>query len=387
MPKQVYVHIGLPKTGTTYLQDLLYANVDAFARQGVTVVGRHAQHYEAASELAGIRPRLADRMPTGRWDAVVAEAGRARTDRVVFSNERYSLARKPGVARLARSFPDAELHVIVTVRDLVAAEPSAWQEYVKNGGTRTWEEFCAAAVRRPGALRRRRRIRRVLRLWPRHLPAERIHVVTVPPPGSPRERILERFCSVLGVDPEALDTREPQRQNTSLDFVATEMLRRVNGHEAGLSVAAQRSEIKEWLANGVLSRRPATTRPVLSGPALELLAAENAWMIRTLERRGFDVVGELADLDGGVPEGPASYDVPPEALLEAALEALVLSSERAHERGRTLRRMRGRLRRRAGGVGGATALATRIPGFGAGLRQGLRRGSGPGSARPGRPGE
>lgn len=346
MPKQVFVHIGLPKTGTTYLQALLYANVDAFARSGVTVVGRHAQHYEAASELAGVRPRLAASMPTGRWDAVVAEVAAARTGVAVLSNERYSLAKPPGIRRMAASFPDAELHVVVTVRDLVAAEPSAWQEYVKNGGTRTWTEFCEASVRRPAALRNRRRIRRVLRAWPRHVPPERIHVVTVPPPGSPRGLILERFCRVLGVDPAALDVLEPKRANTSLDFVATEMLRRVNAHEAGLTVGAQRGEIKEWLANGVLSRRPATATPVLTGAALELLQGENAWVRRRLRRGGFDVVGDPADLALPVPDGPPTYDADPDDLLEAALEALVLTAERSHERGRTVRRLRRRTRNR-----------------------------------------
>lgn len=374
MPERVFVHIGLPKTGTTFVQNLLYANVTAFAAQGITVIGRHALHYEAASELANSKPAQRDELPTGRWKKVCKRVRDARTPTVVFSNERYSLARKRGVARIAQSFPGAELHVIITVRDFVAAEPSAWQEYVKNGGTRSWSEFCADNVARPGRFRKRRRIRRVLKLWSRHLPPDRMHVVTVPPPGSPRELIFERFCSVIGADVAALTTLEPERRNTSLDFVATELLRRLNARDPGLPVKAQRAEIKQWLANGALSRRPSAPRPVLEGEALALAREENRWLVRRLRKGGFDVVGRLADLRyasqptpeaasrddeapaaaAGAQEPPAAeqgaaestYVVDPAELVEVSLEAIELLAERSYERGRELRRRRKSLKDR-----------------------------------------
>ena len=286
MPSRVLAHIGLPKTGTTYLQALLYANVEALRRQDVSVVGRHRLHYDAASEVAGAPSRRTRQVPTGAWDRVLRQLGRVETDRAVFSNERYSLVERDGAARMAATIgdtlPGCELHVVLTLRDMVAAEPSAWQEYVKNGGRLGWPEFCAAAVADPPELQRRRRARRMLAVWPELVPPERIHVVTVPPPGSPRGLLLERFCSVLGVDPAGLETTEPGRANTSLDFVATEMLRRVNARAPRLPVEVQRGEIKRFLANGVLSRREASLKPSLSGAALELARGENAWLVETL---------------------------------------------------------------------------------------------------------
>lgn len=365
MPTEVFVHVGLPKTGTTYLQDLMYANREAFARQGVSVVGTHALHYEAASELAGARPARADDVPAGVWQQVVDAAAATDTARVVFSNERYSMLRPPGIRRLVESFPDAELHVVVTVRDLVAAEPSAWQEYVKNGGTLSWQDFCAEHVSRPRRLQTRRRVRRVLTHWPAAVAPARVHVITVPPPDRPRELILERFCEVLGVDPAGLDTTEPRRRNTSLDFVATELLRRLNAHRPGLSVAAQRAEVKQWLANGVLSRRPATTRPSLSGDALELARAENDWMVQRLRQGDLDVIGSTDELEGTAAGDGATYEVAPEALLDVALEALVLTTERAHRRGRRVRRLRDRQRSAS-----ARGLAARAS---AAARRALRR--------------
>ena len=193
----------------------------------------------------------------------------------------------------------------------------------------------------------------MLSVWPRVVPPEHVHVVTVPPPGSPRERILERFCSVLGVDPHALDTLEPERRNTSLDFVATEMLRRVNARQPELPVPVQRGEIKKFLANGELSRRPSTVRPVLEGEALDLARAENEWLVRTLSEGGFHVVGDLAHLQGDRPEPPASYDVPAEDLLDAALEAVTLLARRSHGRGADLRQASRELRASREGAGEA----------------------------------
>jgi hypothetical protein len=344
VPTTVFAHIGLPKTGTTYLQALLYANQAAFRQQGVTVVGRHRMQYDAASEVSGARSKRTGKVPRGKWARVVRQVEKVDTAGAVFSSERYSLCKHRGAATMVESLPGCEMHVVVTLRDLVAAEPSAWQEYVKNGGTQSWPEFCAEAVADPDELRRRRRIRRVLTVWPEVLPPERIHVVTVPPPGSPRGLLFERFCTVLGVDPSSMDTLESSRVNTALDFVSTEMLRLVNSREPRLPVAVQRSEIKKFLANGALSRREVSIRPALTGEALDLARAENDWVADRLDTGGFDVVGDLTDLRGEHPDAPGSYDVPAADLLDAALEAVSLLAGRSAELGREVRRSRGPLK-------------------------------------------
>jgi hypothetical protein len=330
--------VGLPKTGTTYLQSLLYANPDALARQDVTVVGDHRLHYDAASEITGRRSARTGVLPDDAWDKVVRQVEKAGTGTAVLSSERYSLVKAAGARRMLRTLEPAELHVVVTVRDLVAGEPSAWQEYVKNGGTQSWPEFCADGVADPAGLRRRRRIRTVLAVWPRLLPPERVHVVLVPPPGSPRTAMWERFASVLGVDPTAMDTLEPEHRNTALDFVSTELLRRVNARD--LPVPVQKSQIKKYLANGELPRRATDVAPALSGDALRLLEAENDWLAQALTDGGYHVVGDLSDLYGGRPEAPPTYDVSAEDLLEAAVDAVVLLAQRSHERGLRLRRRR-----------------------------------------------
>lgn len=338
MPSKVFAHVGLPKTGTTYIQQLMYANADAFAAQGVTVVGNHKLHFDAGSEIAGVRAPRRRVVPEGEWDQVVRLVGKVRTDTALFSNERYSLTRGEGVARMAGSFPDSELHVVVTLRDLVEAAPSAWQEHVKNGGTQTWPEFCDDWASDPEDVDRTR-VRRVFENWPRHLPPERIHVVTAPRPGAPQELIFERFCSVVGVDLAGMETLQPERSNTSLDPVVTEMLRGLNARRPSLPVDVHKDEVKKWLAGGILERRD-VPRPTLTGAALADAEGETGWLVRTMREGGFHLVGDLAEL---VTEKapPSVVPAPTDAdLLDAALEALAAMTQRSHQRGRKIRRLR-----------------------------------------------
>ena len=63
MASQVFLHIGLPKTGTTYLQSVLWDAKASLARDGYLLPGRwHREHLWAALELQG-RPNLERRHP------------------------------------------------------------------------------------------------------------------------------------------------------------------------------------------------------------------------------------------------------------------------------------------------------------------------------------
>ena len=51
-PAVVYLHIGSPKTGTTYIQDVLWANREALEADGVLLPGHYRYaRVEAARDL------------------------------------------------------------------------------------------------------------------------------------------------------------------------------------------------------------------------------------------------------------------------------------------------------------------------------------------------
>ena len=57
----VYLHIGEPKTGTTFVQQVMWRNRAALAAQGVVLPGHHPQdHFRASQDLRGIEKLPSD---------------------------------------------------------------------------------------------------------------------------------------------------------------------------------------------------------------------------------------------------------------------------------------------------------------------------------------
>ena len=111
---------------------------------------------------------------------------------------------------------------------------------------------------------RRQDIAEIARRWGGSLPPGHIHIVTVPPPGAPKRLLLERFCSVIGVDPDLLDT-DVASTNPSLNAPQAELLRRVNdalGDRLPDRVAGYHRLVNGYFAMQVLALQ--------SGPPLKL---------------------------------------------------------------------------------------------------------------------
>jgi hypothetical protein len=146
---KVYLHIGPPKTGTTYLQDVLWRNRELLRRRGVIFPGESpATHFHAALDLRGIRFCGYDNPQVpGAWPRLVEQIHGAGTPRVVISHEVLSGADATEIARVGRDLADTEIHVICGVRDLARQLPAVWQESLKNRRTREFEPFIGAALK------------------------------------------------------------------------------------------------------------------------------------------------------------------------------------------------------------------------------------------------
>ena len=128
-----FLHVGPVKTGSTFIQDLLWTHRDDLAKQGVLLpIQQRNEMWLAANDLQGCESVHFD-MPEARgaWSPVV--------DRVLqfdgaslISHEVLGLSTEQHVARIVDSLHDAQLHVVVMARSLVAMLPSLWQEKVKD---------------------------------------------------------------------------------------------------------------------------------------------------------------------------------------------------------------------------------------------------------------
>jgi hypothetical protein len=322
--KNVYVHVGLPKTGTTYIQSALWQSRDRLASAGCLVPGPGRQSmWHAASDFLGRRPRgaVAPQIE-GAWDELVAAVREWEGDRAILSHELLGTASRRQAQRLVRSLAPSDVHVVVTVRDLPSMLPSVWQQEVRKGRTWTWREFLAA-VRDPEsgpptagvAFWLRFDVERVVRLWSAVVPPARVHVVLVPPRGAPAEALIERFARATGVDGRVLATAEPNA-NASIGVVETEALRRLNVALAGS--LNEREYVRVVVGSVVPALRTSSTSTRAGVPVdhRAWLEAKSDEMAAFLQDHPCDVVGDVADLSC---RDYSEKGIDPDGLPDAAL--------------------------------------------------------------------
>lgn len=300
--RRVYLHVGAPKTGTTYVQDRISLNAASLRRHGYRYpVGPHADMFLAALDLidrpwGGMRPQA-----EGEWDALVRRARRSRGT-VLLSHEILAGAKPGEVARALDDLSFAEVHVVYTARDVARQVAAEWQEQLKHQRKVTFATFLEQ-IRETDTRKATRWFWRVQGLggvldrWGADLDPRQVHVVTVPRPGGPSGELWRRFCRATGMDP-AWAPVEGGRRNPSIGTAESTLLRRVNARlkEAGLPSDQYRALVRQLVVHETLAARP-QMQPVTLPPESFDWAEEIAqlWIDR-LEGSGVDVVGDVEDL-------------------------------------------------------------------------------------------
>lgn len=330
---RVFLHIGTPKSGTTYLQEVMWHNRDSLTETGVRYpASRPDEQFLATLDLLG-RTFHGRRDPAavGAWDRICGQA-RDWPGTSVISHEMLAAATPETVRRAVGSFGDAEVHLVCTARDLARQLPAVWQEDVKNTGTLTFDEFSRSLRGADDTIDPYfattfwgyQDLPEILRTWSAEVPPERVHVLPLTR-GAARDELWERFAGVVGIDPLSCPARMEVR-NPSTGVVETNLLRLLNrtGLREDLDWGAYESLVKRFLAVEVLAERPGSvplSLPIEDRPWVEQWSKDAVESVRTA---GYDVVGDLADLlpvwrgdQAGHPDGARTED-----LLDAAVYAL-----------------------------------------------------------------
>lgn len=328
MTKRILLHVGSPKTGTTFLQQVLWSQRDQARDQGLLLpLESFNDHYLATLDVRGLGDSArAPRRARGIWRRFVEESLAWDGD-VLISHELFAPATEDQATAAVEAFgPGAEVHVVLTARDLVRQIPAEWQEHVKHRSTDSYAQFV-------------RRLRRenpetwfwqvqdfagVLGRWGATLPPERVHVVTVPPAGSGPEVLWGRFAGLVGIDPAPFDLGG-SRANTSLGFEQAEVLRRVNlalGDRLPIP-GPYPVDVKDVFAQTVLVRQPGT-KIELPAEDAEFALDRSRRIADELAKAGYHVVGDLAELVPDVDHEalPAAPRASNKRLLDESVEAL-----------------------------------------------------------------
>jgi hypothetical protein len=339
MSRVVYLHIGAPKTGTTYLQDRLGANTDSLLEHGVHFprgpLGRDPghTHFRAALDLLdadwGGPPGHAE----GYWEALMRKV--RRTDgTVVISHEILSAAPRDKIEKAMADLEGSDVHLVFSARDVARQLPAFWQESIKQG--RRWSfQKCLRAAQRNDNLWfwRSQSLPGVLSRWGAGLAPDHIHVVTVPQSGGAPDLLWHRFCTAFAIDP-AWARAESDRKNPSMGIAETALIRQLNHRlaEKGFTDEQHGTFVREMLVHQNLANREgrkATLPPELFGWAAEIAESWIEWA----EGAGVDVIGDLEDLRPVPPAEDARWVDPdkprPNQVIDAALDALVVMTEEA----------------------------------------------------------
>jgi len=296
--RRVFVHIGLPKTGTSYLQAVLWRHRDALRDGGLLLPGRQKRDHLLSSlivrEDPGVRRRGAD--ADQAWSAV-REDIRAFGGDALISHEFFCAASAAQAASMVADLVPAEVHVVVTARDPLGIFTSSWQEHLKNKGTQTLEEYGRQESddSRDVWNWRSLDLGLVLGRWGGVVPADRVHVVVLPGPDHPREELWRRFCGVVGLDPAVVDSAEAFA-NPTMGVVEAETLRRVNQRLTGRWDAYHRGRfLRTLLADRLLAARAG--EPFWPGEDQVADArARGRRAVELVRAASYDVVGDLDDL-------------------------------------------------------------------------------------------
>jgi hypothetical protein len=330
---RLVVHIGAPKTGTTHLQGILWANQEALDAHGVFMPGRRQRHhFSAGNDLLGDDGTRFTRHQrrVGAWDGFERKIRSAGHPTVVFTDERLAALPAAAVAKVGALSDRREIHVVYTMRDLGSLLPSAWQENVKHGASaalRPWLDIVLDEDGPNPQLRNRfwhtHAADQVLGRWrsivsdPAH-----IHVITMPGRDAGPDELWHRFAQAAGL-PDALPNPSGSEGNASLDRAQVEVLRALNVElRSSLEPDQYRTWVRELLAKRALASRAVGDRPQLPAVYLPRVQELTDEMGHAIAGAGYHLVGSLDELAPRAAPAGAMAPLPVEAVRDAAIAGM-----------------------------------------------------------------
>jgi hypothetical protein len=346
MASRLILHVGLQKSGTTYLQDVLAHSADELAAAGVVYPlapsgrrrrGTENHEWPTYGLLGTEYPWVSERRAaeeSGEWKRLERRVARERGT-VLLSAEALSAIRAPAIRLLLDRLGVPDVEVVVTARSLARTLPSLWQQHVRNGRRLGFERYLLLLEeqRRLGLERieeerdlhlwRAFALGGLARRWAAEVGTGRVRVVTSP--GSPPELLWSRFAEAAGVPAFSGLGVVARPVHTGLTAPEVTVLASVNAAlaDAGWDAVPARRLRDAILERGFARREDRGPRIVVPPEWTARVSKWSAEDIAELRDSGVDVVGDLADLEPDV--GLDDHREPTIEQITAAAAAAVLA--------------------------------------------------------------
>ncbi len=338
MSHRVFLHVGLPKSGTTYIQAVLGKNKSLLKQRAALLYPGETwgRQVDAVRDVRRMKlPPAQKAVVAGAWDRMVAEMA-AWPDDSLMSMEWLCMANAGQVERIAKDLESTELHIVFTVRDVARTVPAAWQEFSQNRSTWRWPEFLEQVTADDSmetsagkAFWSQQDMELLLDRWGSSVPAERIHVVTLPQSGADPGELWQRLAKVVGFDASGYDLTD-LGSNASLGLESAELMRRLNVllREQDIPTNTYNRIFKHRVAKKILAtRKGQESKVLLPAQYHDWARARAEQQIRAIETSGAQVVGDLDELrpvlDASSGVQTVASEPDPDAVLDAAVQALI----------------------------------------------------------------
>jgi hypothetical protein len=333
--KQLILHVGFHKSGTTALQESLFAQRKELETHGVLypTVGWQAHHRVAwalARRRWGWKDRGGKTTPYSTWTRMLWRIKLSKLDKVVLSSEFLSELPSEKIQLLKKQVKGRQVKVLFTVRPLVKLLASSYQQYLKYGLKEDYVTWLHSVLDVPGKSNlnptfwKRHMHGEVVARWAEVFGTENVSVVVVD--ELKPEFLFNSVNSYLEL-PDNFLNPQPTGSNRSLSLEEITLLLELNKR-----FPKERSwpEYLTFIRNGYI-RELTDKVPVKAGK--EKLPTPT-WAIATgneistqsklkLKELGVRIYGDLESLDSAkVLEGDPSY--PDSVDIETIAQAMLV---------------------------------------------------------------
>lgn len=307
MAERTYLHVGTPKSGTTYLQEVLWRAVDPLRENNVLLPHRFNTHYLAAKGVTGRQGVLRETSaaPASAWPRLARQVNEWPGDAVI-SHELFAPATAEQATQAKSMLTDTEVHVLITARALHKQIPASWQEQLRSGLATPYADFLDRV--RDGTAKGRwfwlvQDLADIAERWATDIRPEHVHIVTVPRHDADGDLLWRRFAHALGIDADRYDSEVPRR-DVFLGPVESELLRRIHAaRDPRFTDASRHRWTRRLLASRILGRGPDSSgtypRDAIRLPdhVYDWLVERQTTMLAAVRDAGYQVMGDLADLE------------------------------------------------------------------------------------------
>jgi hypothetical protein len=320
MASRLIVHIGVRKSGTSYLQYALSRSADTLASLDIryplaSAKRSNTTNHERASYglLSGEFPWVRESEATKQqqtWRRVRQEVAQW-PGTVLLSAEALSIIRRQGIETLLDDLGVADVDIVVTTRQLGPLIASSWQQHIRNGrtsGIDRYLEDLAAERAMPRelvetelrlAFWRAMAFGRLVARWGGIVGPGRVHVVTSP--GSPPELLWQRFTKVIGAPSLAMTPPPPMSDLKAHKGLTASEVTVLNAINSALDQSPFRGPAATRVRNqvikgGFLERADRGPRVALPRDWRDRVAQWSREDVDELAASGTNIVGDLDDL-------------------------------------------------------------------------------------------